>query len=108
MEGRVEVCRDSYSRWGTVCNKQWTVTHSKVVCRNLGFSDSEGIMHALMIIITLQIQLVFFMVHRFLSGIKYLWWRSYSYCDGLCQLFWVRGHTVGLSSLHSQLWMQSQ
>ena len=58
MEGRVEVCRDSYSRWGTVCNRQWTVTHSRVVCRNLGFSDSEGIIHTLMIIIALHIQLV--------------------------------------------------
>ena len=69
MEGRVEVCRDNYGRWGTVCNKQWTAAHSKVVCRNLGFSDSEGIMHALMIIITLQINsaCVFFMVHRLLS-----------------------------------------
>ena len=42
MEGRVEVCT-SYSRWGTVCNKQWTASHTKVVCRNLGYSDSEGI-----------------------------------------------------------------
>ena len=58
MEGRVEVCRDGYSRWGTVCNKQWTVTHSKVVCRNLGFSESEGII--LIIILNLHIQLVSF------------------------------------------------
>ena len=51
MEGRVEVCGDSYSRWGTVCDKQWTAAHTKVVCRNLGLSDSEGIMHTLMIIL---------------------------------------------------------
>ena len=44
MEGRVEVCT-SYSRWGTVCNKQWTPSHTRVVCRNLGYSDSEGISH---------------------------------------------------------------
>ena len=58
MEGRVEVCRDGYSRWGTVCNRQWTVTHSKVVCRNLGFSESEGIIQSLIIILNLHIQLV--------------------------------------------------
>ena len=44
MEGRVEVCT-SYNRWGTVCNKQWTPSHTRVVCRNLGYSDSEGISH---------------------------------------------------------------
>ena len=41
MEGRVEVCT-SYYRWGTVCNKQWTPSHTRVVCRNLGYSDMEG------------------------------------------------------------------
>ena len=56
MEGRVEVCGDNYGRWGTVCNKQWTAAHTKVVCRNLGFSDSEGIMHTL--IYSLHIQLI--------------------------------------------------
>ena len=41
MEGRVEVCT-SYSRWGTVCNKQWTQTHTEVVCQQLGYSAIEG------------------------------------------------------------------
>ena len=41
MEGRVEVCT-SYSSWGTVCNKQWTPSHTRVVCRNLVYSDSDG------------------------------------------------------------------
>ena len=41
MEGRVEVCT-SLLRWGTVCNKQWTPSHTKVVCRQLGYNDSEG------------------------------------------------------------------
>ena len=41
MEGRVEIC-DDYSRWGTVCNRQWTSSHTKVVCRNLGYDDTEG------------------------------------------------------------------
>ena len=41
-EGRVEVCT-SYFRWGTVCNKQWTMTDTKVVCQQLGYSDTEGI-----------------------------------------------------------------
>ena len=41
MEGRVEVCT-SYNRWGTVCNKQWTPSHTRVVCRYLGYNDLEG------------------------------------------------------------------
>ena len=41
MEGRVELCT-SYYRWGTVCNKQWTPSHTRVVCRQLGYSDIEG------------------------------------------------------------------
>ena len=42
MEGRVEVCSSYYS-WGTVCNKHWTPSHTRVVCQSLGYSDSEGI-----------------------------------------------------------------
>ena len=41
MEGRVEVCGSYYS-WGTVCNKHWTPSNTRVVCRNLGYSDIEG------------------------------------------------------------------
>ena len=41
MDGRVEVC-GSYSRWGTVCNKQWAPSHTMVVCRQLGYSDTKG------------------------------------------------------------------
>ena len=66
MEGRVEVCRDSYSRRGTVCGKQWTAFHTKVVCRNLGFNDSEGIMQILIILIIIIVHSAFLMVHRFL------------------------------------------
>ena len=40
MEGRVEVCVNN--RWGTVCDKQWSSAHSKVICRYLGFNDNEG------------------------------------------------------------------
>ena len=44
MEGRVEVCSGDYPyRWGTICNKQWTSSHTKVICRNLGYDDTEGI-----------------------------------------------------------------
>ena len=41
MEGRVQIC-DGYYRWGTVCNRQWTSSHTKVVCRSLGYDDTEG------------------------------------------------------------------
>ena len=40
MDGRVEVCLNS--RWGTVCDSQWTDRHTAVVCRQLGFSDIIG------------------------------------------------------------------
>ena len=33
----------SRSIWGTVCNREWTEANSRVVCRNLGYSDEEGI-----------------------------------------------------------------
>ena len=42
MEGRIEIC-DSYYRWGTVCNKQWTSSHAEVVCRYFGYDDTKGI-----------------------------------------------------------------
>ena len=41
-EGRVEMCSDSYGRWGTVCDKQWSPLHASVVCRQLGYSDKNG------------------------------------------------------------------
>ena len=34
--GRVEVC--VLETWRTVCDRQWTVEDSSVVCRQLGFS----------------------------------------------------------------------
>ena len=37
-EGRLEICGSK--RWGTVCDNQWTVNHTAVVCRHLGFSDT--------------------------------------------------------------------
>ena len=53
MEGRVEVCT-SYSSWGTICNKQWTPSHTRVVCRNLGYSDAEGSSHYQFCLITVK------------------------------------------------------
>ena len=59
-EGRVEMC-NSRSLWGTVCNKQWTQAHSKVVCHSLGFDDEDGISYA-------QLALITWLFHRDISS----------------------------------------
>ena len=41
-EGRLEICSPR-SLWGTVCNTQWTEANTRVVCRNLGYINEEGI-----------------------------------------------------------------
>ena len=41
-EGRLEIC-NSFSVWGTVCNKHWTLAISKVVCHSLGYDYEEGV-----------------------------------------------------------------
>ena len=38
--GRVEVCQNGI--WGSVCTSQWSVSNTRVLCRELGF-ESEGI-----------------------------------------------------------------
>ncbi|CAI8015589.1 Neurotrypsin [Geodia barretti] len=43
-EGRLEIC-NSFSVWGTVCNKHWTQAVSKVVCHSLGYDYEEGSYH---------------------------------------------------------------
>ncbi|CAI8018658.1 Neurotrypsin [Geodia barretti] len=43
-EGRLEIC-NSFSVWGTVCNKHWTQAVSKVACHSFGYGYEEGSYH---------------------------------------------------------------
>ena len=41
-EGRLEVCLSQ--RWGTVNNDGWMTTNTQVVCKDLGYEHSAGIL----------------------------------------------------------------
>nr|XP_054774326.1 deleted in malignant brain tumors 1 protein-like [Lytechinus pictus] len=42
LEGRVEVKSHASSIWGTVCDDNWDLTDSNVVCRMLGYERAES------------------------------------------------------------------
>ena len=43
--GRVEFCQ--YRTWGAVCSEGWDNNDARVVCGQLGYSNTEGIYHIL-------------------------------------------------------------
>ena len=38
QEGRVEVCVSGF--WGTICSSGWNKNDARVICQQLGYSDS--------------------------------------------------------------------
>ena len=53
-EGRVEVCHDG-GEWKTVCDTGWNREESKVVCRQLGYTNaSDGTIIVILAINTIQ------------------------------------------------------
>lgn len=38
-EGRVEICFNK--EWGTICDDEWGASEARVVCKQLGYIDSE-------------------------------------------------------------------
>ena len=52
-EGRLEICLKDWGSWGTICNNQWSLTHTKVACRYFGFGE-EGEMHHIVLSIVIE------------------------------------------------------
>lgn len=59
--GRVEITHDNHT--GTICDKAWSTSDARVVCKQLGFADGDpvtGMMETVYMIFKTDIMIILF------------------------------------------------